>query len=68
MDISRGRENAACRLASLLPTVRQAIGADHEVLTWQEALPDLYNAELLDKAHGIWCQAAEHFLYCLQQE
>jgi putative ABC transport system permease protein len=34
---------------SLLPTVRQAIGADHEVLTWQEALPDLYNAELLDK-------------------
>ena len=24
-------------------------------------------AELLDKAHGIWCHAAEHYLYCLQQ-
>ena len=34
---------------SLYQTVRGVAGAGHEVLTWKEALPDLYNAEQLDK-------------------
>ena len=42
--------------ASLLRSVEGALGDDYEILTWQEALPDLYNAELLDKrgAYFMW--------------
>lgn len=42
--------------ASLLPTVAGALEGDHEILRWQESLPDLYKAELLDKrgAHFMW--------------
>ncbi len=42
--------------ASLLPTVQGALSTDHEILTWQESLPELYKAELLDKraAYFMW--------------